>query len=60
MFKLLQQNRFIFAKISARNNRGSPNFQVNSQNLPLFCQSSARDDRGSSNFQIASIKRLYL
>ena len=30
IFKSLQQNRFIFAKISARDNRGSPDFQVTS------------------------------
>ena len=30
IFKSLQQNRFIFAKISARDNMGSPNFQVTS------------------------------
>ena len=30
IFKSLQQNHFIFGKIIARDNRGSPDFQVTS------------------------------
>ena len=38
IFELVQQNCLVFAKISARDNRGSSNFQITSRKLLYFCQ----------------------
>ena len=37
IFKSLQQNRFIFVKISARDNRGSSDFENTLTKLLYFC-----------------------
>ena len=38
IFRLYHQNFLIFEKISACDNRDSPNFQIASTNLPYFCE----------------------
>ena len=44
----------MFAKISARDNRGSSNFQITSLNLGYFAKMSTCDYRGSLHFQVSS------
>ena len=55
--KSLQENCLIFAKLSARDNRGSSNFQVTSSKI--FAKILTLDNRGSLNFQMDSLNLGY-